>query len=434
MANSGRLTRRGFIRKAAMTATAAVAAPYMLTSRALGAPGVPPASERVTLGILGAGSRAGNFYGCSPILAVCDVDRGRRQATAKHIEASHGTAGIKDYNDFRDVLARPDIDAVIIAAPDHWHCQMSAMAALAGKDVYCEKPLTAYIKEGRRLSDLIARQATVFQTGSQQRSDDLFRQACELVRNGYIGQVKKVIVGILPGKSMPAPGAPEAVPDGFDYDMWLGPAPRVPYYKERCVYNFRFNLDYAAGKISDWGAHHLDIAQWGLGFERSGPVEVQGRGTFPTEGIFNCATDFTFECKYPARPLFPDGVTLYCSDKYRLGIEWQGSEGSVFVTRDTPLETTPSSLRMLKLKPNDIHLYSSKDHWFNFIDCVKTRKETAAPAEIAHRTVTICHVANVAMLLGRPVKWDPQTETFPGDAQANSMPMLDRSRREPWTF
>jgi predicted dehydrogenase len=433
MTGSGKLTRRDFFRKAALGAASAVAAPYVLTSNALGAPGVQPASDRITLGILGAGGRAGNFYGYSPILAVCDVDRDRRQAAAKRIEGISGAAGIKDYNDFRDVLARPDIDAVIIAAPDHWHCQMSAMAALAGKDVYCEKPLSAYIKEGRLLSDLIAREGTVFQTGSQQRSDDLFRQACELVRNGYIGEVKKVTVGILPGKSMPAPGAPDPIPDGFDYDLWLGPAPWAPYYKQRCVYNFRFNLDYAAGKISDWGAHHLDIAQWGLGFERSGPIEVRGSGTFPTDGIFNCAIDFTFECKYPAKPLFPDGLTLHCSDKYRLGIEWQGAEGAVFVTRGA-IETTPSSLRMLKLKPDDIHLHDSKDHWYNFIDCVKTRRQTAAPAEIAHRTVTICHAANVAMLLGRPVKWDPQTEQFPGDAQANSMPMLDRSRREPWSL
>jgi len=227
------------------------------------------------------------------------------------------------------------------------------------------------------------------------------------------------------------PGAPDPVPDGFDYNMWLGPAPWVPYYQQRCFYNFRFNFDYAAGKISDWGAHHLDIAQWSLGMDRSGPSEVSGVGTFPKEGIFDCATDFTFECKYPPAPLYPDGLTLYCSDKYRLGIEWEGTEGSVFVTRGD-LVTTPSNLRQVRMKPEEIHLYDSKDHWGNFIDCVRSRKETAAPPEVAHRTVTICHVANIAMLLGRPVKWDPKTETFGDDEQANRMSMLNRARRQPW--
>ncbi len=431
MTESRKLTRRAFFRKAALGSAAAVAAPYVLTGSALGAPGVEPASDRVTLAIIGTGGRGGNFYRYGPILAVCDVDRTRRQKAIERIGGLTGATGIKDYNDFREVLARPDIDAVVITAPDHWHCQMSAMAAMAGKDVYCEKPLSAYIRESRNLSDLIAREGTVFQTGSQQRSDEKFRFACELVRNGYIGEVTKVTVGIKPGAKGPAPSKPDPIPDGFDYDMWLGPAPWAPYYQKRCAYNFRFNFDYAAGKISDWGAHHLDIAQWGLGMERSGPIEVKGKGTFPTEGIFNCATDFTFECKYPARPLYPKGLTLHCSDKYRLGVLWEGTKGSVFVTRGG-IETTPDSLRTVKLKANDIHLYNSKHHWQNFIDCVKSRRETVAPPEIAHRSVSICHIANVAMLLGRPVKWDPEAEQFPGDEQANRMSMVDRARREPW--
>jgi len=431
MRRSRKLTRRDFFRKAAIGSAAAAAAPYVLTGNALGAPGVAPASDRVTLGIIGTGGRGGNFYRYGPTLAVCDVDRARRLAAIKRIEGITGATGIKDYNDFRDVLARPEIDAVIVTAPDHWHCQIAAMAAMAGKDIYCEKPLSAYIKESRLLSDLIARQGTIFQTGSQQRSDDRFRHACELVLNGYIGELTKVTVGIKPGASGPAPGKPDPIPEGFDYDMWLGPAPWAPYYKERCFYNFRFNFDYAAGKISDWGAHHLDIAQWGIGMERSGPIEVKGKGTFPKEGIFNCATDFTFECKYPPRPLYPNGLTLHCSDKYRLGILWEGTAGSVFVTRGA-IETTPESLRTVKPKADELHLYRSKDHWYNFIDCVKSRRETVAPPEIAHRSVSICHIANVAMLLGRPVKWDPQTEQFPGDEQANRMSMVDRSRREPW--
>jgi predicted dehydrogenase len=301
---------------------------------------------------------------------------------------------------------------------------MSAMAARAGKDVYCEKPLTCHISEGRALSDLIARQGAVFQTGSQQRSGGQFRLACELVRNGYIGEVKKVTVGIKPGKETTSK-PPEEIPEGFDYDLWLGPAPWAPYYKERCFYNFRFQLDYAAGKLSDWGAHHLDIAQWGLGTDRSGPVEIEGVGVFPTEGIFDTALTFNFTCTYA------NGVKLHCSDKFPLGIRFDGSEGTVFVNR-SGLRTTPSSLRTVRLKPNEVHLYHSSNHWGNFIDCIRTRKETAAPVEIAHRTVSICHLANVAMLLRRKVRWDPATETFPNDPDANNMPMVNRARREPW--
>lgn len=431
MARSTKQTRRSFLRGAAIGATAAAAAPYFLTSSALGAPGVPAASDRVTLAIIGTGGRGGNFYRYSPILAVCDVDKERRLGAAKRIEGITGMAGIRDYNDFREVLTRTDIDAVVIAAPDHWHCQMSALAAAAGKDVYCEKPVSAYVKEGRALCDAIRRHNAIFQTGSQQRSDELFRHACELVINGYIGQIKKITVGIKRGASGPTPTAPDPIPEGFDYDLWLGPAPWAPYYKERCKYNFRFNFDYAAGKISDWGAHHLDIAQWSIGMDRSGPSEIKGVGVFPTEGIFNCATNFTFECKYPAAPLYPDGLTLYCSDEYRLGIEWEGTEGRVFVTRGG-IETTPGHLRTQVLRPGEKRLYESRNHWDNFIECVRTRQEPVAPPEVAHRTVSICHLANIAMLLGRPVKWDPKTETFGSDEQANRMPMLDRSRREPW--
>jgi predicted dehydrogenase len=417
------MTRRELLRRAAAGA-AAVAAPYVLTSHALGAPGTPPASDRVTLAVIGTGGRAGAFLSQSPILAVCDVDGARVQAAKQRVGGDD--PGVKAYSDFREVLARGDIDAVVITAPDHWHCQMSAMAAKAGKDVYCEKPLSSYIAESRVLAGVLARSGTVFQTGSQQRSSGEFRLACELVRNGYIGELKKVTVGILSGKAI-GPEAPEPVPAGFDYDLWLGPAPWAPYTKSRCHYNFRFQLDYAAGKLSDWGAHHLDIAQWGLGCDRSGPVEIEGQGAFPAEGIFDAATTFNFTCTYA------NGLKLYCSDKFPLGIRFDGREGSVFVTRGE-LVTQPASLRTVKLKPGEVHLYNSRNHWTNFIDCVRSRNETAAPVEVAHRTVSICHLANVAMLLGRRVRWDPAGEQFPGDDEANRMPMVNRARREPWIF
>ncbi len=413
------LTRRQLLRRAA-AGTAAVATPYILTSGALGGEDQLPASERITLGVIGTGGRAGAFLGKEPILAICDVDAERR----KKAKARVRTDGCAVCSDFREILAREDIDAVVITAPDHWHCQMSAMAAKAGKDVYCEKPLTSYISEGRALAEVVRRYGTVFQTGSQQRSDGKFRLACELVRNGRIGEVKTITVGIPGGKSVPDE-PPEPIPEGFDYDMWLGPAPWAPYTKSRCFYNFRFQLDYAAGKLSDWGAHHLDIAQWGIGAERSGPVELEGVGEFPTEGIFDAAVNYRFTATYP------DGVKLTCTNNFKNGILFEGTEGEVFVTRGR-LETKPESLRSTVIGPGEVHLYHSSGHWSNFIECVRSREETVAPVEIAHRSVSICHLANVAMLLRRKVKWDPQREEFPGDDAANRMRMINRARREPW--
>ena len=419
MENTHPLTRRELLRRATAGA-AAVAVPYVLTSDALGAEGKLPASERITLGVIGTGGRAGGFLGKEPILAICDVDAQRREKAKARVR----TKGCTATGDFREILARPDIDAVVITAPDHWHCQISAMAARAGKDVYCEKPLTSHISEGRALAEVIDRYGTVFQTGSQQRSDGKFRLACELVRNGRIGELKTITVGIPGGVSVP-PEPPEPIPEGFDYEMWLGPAPWAPYTKSRCFYNFRFQLDYAAGKLSDWGAHHLDIAQWGVGAERSGPVQFEGVGEFPTEGIYDAAVNFRFTATYA------NGVRMTCTNKFRNGILFEGTEGEVFVTRGR-IETKPAHLRSTTIGPEEIHLYRSSGHWRNFLECIRSRKETVAPVEIAHRSVSICHLANVAMLLRRKVTWDPRKEEFPGDDVANRMRMIRRARREPW--
>jgi predicted dehydrogenase len=421
------MTRRELLRRTAAGMAAGVAAPYVLTSSALGGAGKLPASERVMLGVIGTGGRASAFLGNQNILAVCDVDAETRDNALVQVLVKNPSA--KSYNDFREVLARPDIDAVVIVTPDHWHCQISAMAALAGKDVYCEKPLSAYVAEGRALADLIKRRSTIFQTGSQQRSDGLFRHACELVRNGRIGKLKSVSVGLLPGQPSP-PLVPQVVPPGLDYDLWLGAAPWVPYMKDRCKYNFRFQLDYAAGKISDWGAHHLDIAQWAMGTDRSGPVEIEGTGEFPTGGLFDTAIHFDVTFTYA------NGLKLRARDEDRdfpLGIRFDGEDGWVFVTRGK-IETDPPGLRTARFRPDEVHLYRSENHWTNFLNCVRSRQEPIAPVEVSHRTVTMCHLANVAMLLKRKVKWDPAAETFPGDEEANRMPMIRRARRQPWMF
>jgi len=417
-----RLSRRGFLKGSAMAAGAALAWPTIVPSSVFGA---DAPSNRITIGAIGLGE-IGKFNvqefqakAGSQVLALCDVDAGRLQ------EARQLTGLDKKacYKDFRELLQRDDIDAIVNSTPDHWHVPISTAAVRTGKDVYCEKPLTLTIAEGRALVDEVKRYGAILQTGSQQRSSDNFRFACELVRNGRIGDVHTVMVMIPSNSRRCRPKwAPEPVPDGFDYDLWLGPAPWAPYHHQRCHYQFKFIFDYGGGQVTNWGAHFIDIAQWGLGTDDTGPVEIEGEGVFPNTGLFTTAKKVRFEAKYA------NGVKLVC----RTGgsnTRFVGSKGWVDVSREGMI-CKPESLKQETIKPGEIHLYESRDHVQNFLDCVKSRKVPIAPAEVGHRTATICHLGNIAMLLKRKLKWDPAKESFVGDAVANRM--LQRSSRAPW--
>jgi predicted dehydrogenase len=363
------------------------------------------------------------------VVAVCDVDRGHRddaKETAEKHYAEHKPSGefkgIDTYGDFREVLARDDIDVVTIATPDHWHAPIAIAAAKAGKDMYCEKPLTRTIAEGRALSDTVRRTGRVLQVGSQQRSDRRFRLACELVRNGRIGSLHTIRV-YLPGGDETGLHPPAPVPEGFDYDFWLGPAPWAPYAKERCHYNWRHQWDYAGGKLADWGAHHLDIAHWGMGMERSGPVEISGTGEWPKEGLWNMPVHYEVTYKYT------NGVTVIAKDRADYGVSFEGSDGKVWVSREE-LRTEPASLAKTRFGPGDVRLYESTWHHGNFIDCVRTRREPIAPAEIGHRSASVCHLGNIALKLGRRLHWDPDRERFVNDPEADRL--LARANRAPW--
>jgi len=417
-----RVTRRDFLKSSAVAAGSALAWPMIVPSSVFGA---DAPSNRITIGSIGVGimgtSDMKEFKGKggSEVVAVCDVDAG-------HLERAGRIAGLDKkscYRDFRELLARDDIDAVVVVTPDHWHVPISIAAVRAGKDVYCEKPLSLTIAEGRALVNEVKRYGAILQAGSQQRSSDNFRFACELVRNGRIGEVHTVRVGI-PGnnRTCEPTWTPAAVPDGFDYDFWLGPAPWAPYHEQRCHYQFRFILDYSGGQVTNWGAHHLDIAQWGLGMDDSGPVEIIGEGEFPKTGLFTTATQVYFEAKYA------NGVKLICSTGGS-NTRFEGSEGWVDVSRGS-INCEPESLKNAMIEPDEIHLYESRDHKQNFLDCVKSRKEPIVPAEVGHRTATLCHLGNIAMLLRRKLKWDPKIERFIDDPQASRM--LSRPRRAPW--
>jgi predicted dehydrogenase len=427
-------SRREFLKRSTQTAIAAVTFPYIIPSSAIGKSGTIPPSEKTTMGFIGVGGMGtGNLWGFveksdAHVVAVCDVDTFHRNRAKDIVNEEYGNQDCATYNDFRELLDRKDLDAVCIALPDHWHALAAVAAAKKGYDIYAEKPLAYTISEGRAIVDAVKKYNIVWQTGSQQRSDRHFRFACELVRNGYIGDVKLVKVGLPYGNSLRQGNTKIApVPDGFDYDMWLGPAPYVPYSPARCHWNFRWNLDYSGGQLTDWAGHHIDIAQWGMNTELSAPVEIEGEGVYPKaeEGLFDTPDAYRFECKYK------EGFTMIVADNHqnKQGAYFEGSEGWIHVNRGG-IETHPKSLLHQIIKPDEIHLYKSLNHRKNFLDCVRTRGATVAPAKAAHRSIMVAHLGGIAMRLGRKIYFDPKKEKFVNDAEADGY--LSRAMREPW--
>ena len=430
------VSRREFLRRTTAVTAGAFAFPHVVPAAALGADGHVAPSNRVTLGCIGVGSQGtGNMRGFLgfdevQVVAVCDVERGHRERARGMVNERYGNQDCAGYNDFRELLARDDLDAVSIAVPDHWHAIPSIAAAKKGLDIYAEKPLALTITQGRAMVDAMQKFGIVWQTGSWQRSQSHFRHACELVRNGRIGPVHTVKVGLPTGSGCgPQPEMP--IPEGLDYDTWLGPAPWAPYTKQRCHWNFRWILDYSGGQLTDWAAHHCDIANWGVGTEHTGPVEVEGRGDYPRDGLWNAATHYKFECKYPpgASPVSPDGFTMLVSNAFPMGARFEGTDGWLHVSRGG-LTTEPASLKGSVIGPDEIHLYESRNHIQNFLDCIRTRAKTITPIELAHYAISIAHLGNIAMQLERKVRWDPNKERFVDDPQADRE--LSRAMRGAW--
>jgi len=433
------IPRRTFLKGGA----AAVAGAYAVPCSALGK-GRRAASETLTMGIIGLGSMGMRHVkgflqeeDCR-IIAVCDVDAGRRRPAVEEINRHYENTDCAQYNDFRKLIERDDIDTLCIAVPDHWHSIPAIMGVRAGKDIYGEKPLALTIAEGRAMVEAVNRYGCVWQTGSWQRSTAHFRFGCELVRNQRIGKLLKVEVGIGPG--FKGPGRPtvdridpqpvQPVPKDFDYEMWLGPAPWASYTQKRCHWNFRWILDYSGGQVTDWGAHHIDIAHWGMDCDATGPLEVAGSGIFPKDGLWDAAVDYDFECKYA------DGLIMHVASNspHQQHVRFIGERGSVHVTRDW-IRTDPKDLVREKIGPDEIHLARPagdhrRGHHRDFLDCVKTRAQTISPVEIGHRSAIPCHLANIAMILGRKIRWDPEREQILNDTTANRM--LGRPMRSPW--
>jgi len=429
MGSQQHTTRRKFLKDTMRAALGLSVVPSLFTGRASAGQQSLAVNDQINLGCIGTGGQGTHNMRAflnnpeARVVAVCDVDRSHRERAKRIVDEFYGSDDCDSYNDFREVNARSDIDGVVICTPDHWHTIPALDAARQGKDIYLEKPLTLTIDEGIILREVIHRTGRILQTGSQQRPDRAFRFACELVRNGYIGEVQKVEV-VIPGNNRTTGPTWERmpVPEGFDYDFWLGPAPWKPYTEQRCHYQFRFILDYSGGQVTNWGAHFLDIAQWGLGMDDSGPVEVFGDGEFPETGLFTTATLVDFTCFYES------GVELTCKTG-GTGTNFIGTEGSVFVNRNR-LETEPASLLETQIKPDELHLYVSTDHHQNFLDSMRTRRKPIAAVETGHRSATICHLGNIAMLTKRRLEWDPVAERFVNDEAANRM--TGRPARAPW--
>ena len=425
------LTRRALLKGAA----AAVAAPYLVSSTVLGAGERPAPSNRITMGFIGTGGQGidRNLRGCisqgdAEALAVCDVDPGHVRQAREIVEQNakeRGTAtAVQEYGDFREVIGRTDIDAICISTPDHWHVPMSLAAIRAGKDVICEKP-TLTIAEGRVLADTVRRYGAVYQTGTEDRSIAIYHRLAELVRNGRLGKLQRIHVTLPAGPGGPGDPTPQPVPEGFNYDLWLGPAPWAPYCPGRIHWNFRWIVDYSGGQLTDWGAHLLDTAQWANDTERTGPVEVEGTGKRHATGLYDTFHEYHITYKYA------NGVELQI-DSGGTGIRFEGSKGWVqSASWCHPIEASSREIFESHIGPGDVHLFTcpAGEHR-NFLDCVKSREDPYFPAEIGHRCCTVAHLGNIAMWTGRKLRWDPQAEVFPGDDEANRY--LARAMRAPW--
>ena len=424
------LTRRKFIKKACC-ASSSVVLPYFAASSVFGRTGTRP-SERITIGAIGIGSQGTNdlrgFLQLSDaqVVAVCDVSGRALERGARLVNEKYGNSDCGTHHDYREILERDDIDAVCVVTPCHWHSVMAVACARAGKDIFMEKPVALSVEESRAVRDAVERYGNVFQLGTQQRSGRNFRFACELALNGRLGKVHTVKVGTSHGRVTENLGS-MAVPEWLDYDRWLGPACWSPYNDKKMIRDWHENIsDFSLGMIHCWGIHHLDIAQWGADTQDTGPVEIEGTGTFPGDGTCDCILDWDVRMK------FANGVTMSFTDgkKNAHGVRFEGDEGWLFVNRQV-LKAEPASVLNERIGPAERHLPVSTNHFGDFLGAVRSRQRPIAPIGSGVRSDTLCHLSYIAVQLGRKLKWDPEAERFGDDEQANRM-LLPRPMRSPW--
>ncbi len=457
----------GVSRRHFLTVTAgALAVPTIIPASALGADGRPAPSERITMGVVGWGMQGPGNTGAflnhkeCQVVAACDVDKNHLNAAVRTVNQKYGNQDCQAYHDYRELMARRDVDTVMLALPDTWHALVAVEAARNGKDIYGEKPLARTIHEQQAIVAAVRRGNRIWQTGSWQRSVENFHKAVEIVQNGLIGRVTRVEVGLPSGHHDFAGTAPEllkkleAVPNAprdlskitpttpgwdqavsappaeLDYDFWLGPSHQEPYVKTRVHMNWRWNYNVGGGQLLDWIGHHCDIAHWGLGFDNTGPVEIEATGEFPPkDAIWNTCRKYRINCTYA------EGVTMTIAGGHgdiRGGTKWIGTDGWVWVDRGG-FDCSKEDLKDISRLPDSVRkvkVYYSRDHQGNFLDCVKSRKPTITPVEAAHHSAIPGHLGLIALLTGRKLKWDPIKEVIVGDKEASKY--LSREFRGPW--
>jgi predicted dehydrogenase len=422
--------RRAFLR-------AAAGAPLVVPASTLGRGATASPGNRITVGCIGVGwmgsANVSSFLdeADAQVVAVCDVDSEHLEEARALVNAKYQNKDCATYRHFEELLARPDIDAVMLAVPDHWHGVLSIAAAKAGKDIYGEKPIAGTFLEGKAICDAVTRYRRVWQAGTWQRSRAQFRTACELVRNGRIGRVHTVEVG-LPGGLTDFDGLghldqPAAPPKQLDYERWLGPAPDAPYCAARVHKTWRWNLDYGGGMLMDWVGHHVDIAHWGLGFDNEGPVSVEARGEYSlTNAVWNAPSKFHVTAKYRS------GVTMHIrggDEDVRRGAKWIGDDGWLWVDRNG-MDAQPRQVLFSRIRPDEVHLPVSPGHHRNFLDCVKSRGTPIAPAPVALRSTTPGYLGLISILTGSKIAWDPEKQQIIGNPAAERW--LSRPLRGPW--
>ena len=433
---------KSFSRRQFLATTAlAAAAPTIITSCATADKKRASASERITLGMIGCGWQGGsnmngflNHKDCQ-VVAVCDVDQNHRQEAIQTVNGRYQNQDCKGYHDYRELLARKDIDAVMIATPDHWHELVAVEAARQGKDIYGEKPLGRTIAEQQAMVKAVHQNKRIWQTGSWQRSEKHFHYAAEIVRNGLIGRIKRVEIGLPSGhndfaKTKDKTAITEPPPE-LDYEFWSGPSEKLPYIEARIHKNWRWNYNTGGGQLLDWIGHHCDIAHWGMDCDNSGPLEISGEGEFPPhDAVWNTCTKYRLTAKYP------NDIEMVIAGGHKDikgGTKWIGTDGWVWVSRGNAFEASKAEWEEARRLPEELRkvkLYESTDHFRNFLDCVKSRQPTITPVEVAHHSAVPGHLGLIAMLTGRTIKWDAKKEVIIGDAAASKL--LTRPYRAPW--
>ena len=434
MANKS--SRRDFVKRSAALVAGAIVLPQIIPSSAFGMGRKIAPSDRIVIGSIGVGSQGMSnmrdflkLKDAVQFVAVCDVDTLHLAKAKETVDLANNNKDCRTYSDYREFLEKEKLDAVSIALPDHWHGIIYSAAANKKLNVYGEKPICRTIKDGQTIVSAVKRNNIIWQTGSWQRSVANFHRGAELAINGRVGKVKYIEVGLPDGNKGIGTPPVKQVPSELNWEMWLGPALKVPY-RGVSHWDWRWILDYSGGQLTDWAGHHIDIANWGAGLEHTGPVEISGAGVYPVEGIFNVPVEYDFLCKYG------NGIEMRVANASRLplgmGTTWHGDLGWVHVDRGDVISASDPKILNEVIGENEIHLYKSENHWQNFIDCVRSGKPAIAPVEVAYRAISVALLGEIAMTTGQTIKWDPDKEEIIGNPRASGL--LSRPYRQPWTL